>query len=225
MQSSLPLAGSVTSAIRRHCRAASMLLLMRARILHRIIGIALLLPFFGWAVTGLVFFIKPGYAGAYEILSPKTYPLNEGISINPHPDWLEVRCFRTILGSHLLVRTNAGWSHLDPKSLQPKGAPTDDELKRLLTDAFSANPQRYGNISTISGHSIRTDTGVEITVDWDRLGFQQRGKDTDRIDLLYRVHYLQWTGIVGIDRPLGFIGLVFVIALTLLGARLAMKRV
>ena len=71
MQSSLPLAGSVTSAIRRHCRAASMLLLMRARILHRIIGIALLLPFFGWAITGMVFFIKPGYAGAYEILTPR----------------------------------------------------------------------------------------------------------------------------------------------------------
>jgi hypothetical protein len=200
------------------------LLLMRTRKLHRIIGIALLLPFFGWAITGLLFFIKPGYAGAYEILNPKTYPLNEDISISPAPGWLEFRCFRTVLGSHLIVRTNVGWSHLDPKTLQPKGAPTDEEIKRLLTDAFSANPQRYGNISTISGNSVKTDTGVEITVDWDRLGFQQRGKDTDRIDLLYRVHYLQWTGITGIDRPLGFIGLVLVIALTLLGARLAIKR-
>jgi uncharacterized iron-regulated membrane protein len=44
---------------------------MRVRNLHRIIGIALLLPFFGWAITGMVFFIKPGYAGAYEILTPR----------------------------------------------------------------------------------------------------------------------------------------------------------
>src|SRR4029079_12678348 len=99
---------------------------MRARIVHRVVVIILLLPFFGWAITGLVFFIKPGYAGAYEILNPKTYPLNEDISISPAPGWLEFRCFRTVLGSHLIVRTNVGWSHLDPKTLEPKGAPTNE---------------------------------------------------------------------------------------------------
>ena len=197
---------------------------MRARKLHRIIGIVLLLPFFGWTLTGFVFFIKPGYAGAYEILNPKTYPLDIGISVSPEPGWLEFRCFRTVLGNHMIARTNEGWLHLNPENMQPRPMPTDDEIKLLLTDAFSANPQRYGNISDISGNSIKTDTAVEIIIDWKRLNFQQRGKDTDRIDLLYKIHYLQWTGINSIDKPLGLIGLVLVMALTMLGVRLAIKR-
>jgi hypothetical protein len=56
----------------------------------------------GWAGTGCVFFLKPGYADAYEFLSPKTYPLEEAASITPDPSWLEYRCFRTILGEHLI---------------------------------------------------------------------------------------------------------------------------
>src|SRR6185295_16198060 len=81
-------------------------MVMRIRRLHRIIGIVLLLPFLGWAITGLIFFIKPGYEGAYEVLSPKTYSLDRAISISPDPSWLEFRYFRTILGEHLIARTN-----------------------------------------------------------------------------------------------------------------------
>jgi hypothetical protein len=67
------------------------------------------------------------------------------------------------------------------------------------------------------------DTGVEITLDWDRLSLRQRDADTDRIDLLYKVHYLQWTGVTIVDRAVGITGLVLVMALTVLGARLAIK--
>ena len=42
---------------------------MPARLLHKIIGVVLLLPLLGWAATGAIFFIKPGYAGAYEQLA------------------------------------------------------------------------------------------------------------------------------------------------------------
>ena len=196
---------------------------MRARSSHRAIGIVLLLPFFGWALTGLVFFIKPGYAGAYEVLSPKTYPLDGVASISPDPSWREFRYLRTVLGDHLLARTDSGWQHLDPTSKQPRGMPTENEVKLLLMDAFSANPQRYGHISTVSGDTVRTDTGVEVTIDWNRMSLQQRGKDTQRIDLLYRVHYLQWTGVKGVDRVLGLVGLVLVMVLTTLGACLAIK--
>jgi hypothetical protein len=62
---------------------------MKARTLHRVIGLILLLPFFGWALTGLVFFVKPGYEGAYELLSPKTYPLDSALTINPDPSWAD----------------------------------------------------------------------------------------------------------------------------------------
>jgi hypothetical protein len=197
---------------------------MRARKIHRCIGIILLLPFLGWAITGLVFFIKPGYAAAYEILSPRTYPLNGALPINPDPAWLEFRFLRTVLGDHLLVRTDRGWQHLNPANKQPRVMPNESEVKLLLKDAFSVNPSRYGNISRVSGDKVWTDTGVEINIDWNRMSLQQRGKDTDRIDLLYRIHYLQWTGVKRLDKIVGLTGLVLVMALTTLGAWLAFKR-
>jgi hypothetical protein len=193
------------------------------RKLHRILGLVLLLPFFGWAITGLVFFLKPGYEGAYEGLSPKTYPLEGSLSIHPDPSWLEFRCFRTILGDHLIARTADGWLHLNPRDLRPRSLPTEGEIRRLLTDAISANPGRYGKIVSLSGDTARTDTGVEITMDWTSLSLQQKGRDTERIDQLYKIHYLQWTGIRSLDRAVGFVGIVLVIALTLLGARLAIR--
>ena len=198
---------------------------MRARTLHRAIGIVLLVPFFSWAITGFIFFLKPGYAGAYEVLSAKTYPLNEqAVSINSNPSWREIRYMRTILGDHLIVRTDAGWSQLNPSTYQVRQWPTDDEVKLLVKDALSANPHRYGEIVNITGDSITTTTGVEITLNWNALSFQQRGKDTDRIDLLYRIHYLQWTGVKKLDNVLGLFGVSLVIVLTTLGAWLAFKR-
>jgi hypothetical protein len=197
---------------------------MRARKLHRSIGIVLVLPFFGWAITGLIFFIKPGYPAAYETLSPRTYPLTGALPINPDPAWLELRSLRTVLGDHLLVRTNSGWQHLNPTDKQPRTRPNESEVKLLLKDAFSVNPARYGNISRVSGDKVWTDTGVEVSIDWNRMSLQQRGKDTDWIDLLYRIHYLQWTGVKSLDKIVGFTGLVLVMVLTTLGAWLAFKR-
>lgn len=197
---------------------------MKIRKLHRIIGIILLLPLFGWAITGLVFFVKPGYAGAYEFLNPKTYPLEGSLSITPDPAWREIRCFRTILGEHLLARTDTGWVHLNPENMQLRSAPTNEEIKLLLTDAFLADPQRYGHVISISDDVIQTNTGIEITIDWNSLSLQQRGRDTDFIDQLYKIHYLQWTGVKSIDKILGVAGIALVILLSLLGIRLAFKQ-
>jgi len=197
---------------------------MKARTVHRFIGLILLLPFLAWAATGFVFFLKPGYAGAYEILTPRTYPLDKAASITPDPDWLEYRYFRTVLGEHLIVRTEKGWLQLNPIDKQPKSPPTRTDIELLLKDAFTANPVRYGDISDISGTTARTSTGVEVTVDWNTVKLQQRGRDTDRIDLLYNIHYLQWTGVKTVDRALGFVGLTLVIVLTILGAWLAIRR-
>ncbi len=198
--------------------------MMRARSVHRIIGIVLLIPFFCWAITGLIFYLKPGYEHAYEVLTPKTYLVNTQQPINPAPGWLEVRYLRTILGDHLLVRTKSGWVHIDPSNNQPKTAPSEEDLRKLIKDAFSSNPQRYGEIATLSGNTVTTNTGVEVTLDWNRMSLQQKGKDTDRIDLLYRIHYLQWTGVKTIDRVVGFVGITLVLLLTSLGALLAFKR-
>ena len=197
---------------------------MRTRTAHRVIGIILLLPFVGWAITGLVFFIKPGYTGAYEVLTPKFYPINNQVLISEDPNWLEVRYLRTILGEHLLVRTDSGWMNLNPGDKRPRAAATDDETRRLLQDAFSMNPKRYGQIVSVNGNTVTTDTGVAVTIDWNRMSLQQTGQDTKWIDSLYRIHYLQWTGVRSIDHVVGLTGIALVLVLTGLGASLAFRR-
>jgi hypothetical protein len=196
---------------------------MTVRRLHRILGIVMLLPFVGWAATGIVFFTKPGYGAAYDALAVKTYPLERPLTVHPDPAWREVRYLRTILGPHLIVRMSTGWVQLNPVTLEPLPAPPDDEVKRLIADAFTASPARYGRIVTLDGGVATTDTGAVITFDWNRLGLQQRGRDTDRIDFLYKIHYLQWTGQKTLDKVLGLGGLTLLIALTALGARLALR--
>ena len=197
---------------------------MIARRLHRIIGIALLLPFFAWALTGLIFFIKPGYAGAYEMLSPKTYPIETQLQITAEPGWQEFRYVRTILGDHLLVREKSGWIQVDSANHQQRTQPTENEVRTLLKDAFSSNPARYGEIASVKENVATTNTGVEVTLDWNRLSLQQKGSDTDRIDLLYRIHYLQWTGVKSVDRVVGLVGIGLVLVLSSLGASLAFRR-
>lgn len=194
---------------------------MSARLAHRIIGIVLLLPLLGWAVTGAIFFIKPGYGGAYEALAVKTYPLDGGEAIRPQAGWREARMVKTILGTHLLARTEAGWRNLDPASLQPAPIPGGETMQRLLQDAFTANPDRYGKIVRLVDRTVTTDTGVEVVLDWNRLSLQQKGKDTARIDAIYKVHYLQWTGNKTVDKVVGAVGLILLVTLTLIGARLA----
>ena len=85
----------------------------------------MLLPLVGWCVTGFVFFIKPGYEGAYELLQPKTYPLDGPLAITPDPSWLELRYLKTIIGNHLLVRTAQGWLALP---LAPPSLATNQKL-------------------------------------------------------------------------------------------------
>ena len=196
---------------------------MMIRRLHRVVGVVMLLPLAGWALTGTVFFLKPGYAGAYDLLQVKTYPLESNISIQTDPSWLEARLIRTALGEHLLARTATGWINLNPQTLQPNTKPSPDQIKELITDAISGNP-RYGTVSTVEGNSIATETGVRIELDWNRLSLSQRGKDTDRLDALYKIHYLQWTGLRNVDKVLGAIGIVLVLGLSLLGALLFFKR-
>jgi hypothetical protein len=194
------------------------------RKLHRLIGIVMMLPFVGWAVTGTIFFIKPGYGAAYDALPIKTYPLDGPITVRPDPAWREVRHLRTILGPHLLVRADQGWVQLDPVTQQPVPAPRDEDVKRLIADAFTVNPSRYGQIVSLDERIAITDTGAVVTFDWNRMGLQQRGRDTDRIDRLYKIHYLQWTGQKDVDKVLGLAGLALLVVLTALGARLAFRR-
>lgn len=193
---------------------------MTTRSVHRALGVTMLLPLVAWAITGAIFFIKPGYGAAYDSLSVRTHPIAAPLTVTPATDWREVRYFRTVLGEHLLARTDAGWKHFDPKTMQPRAEPGDTDLRALLTDAFAANPIRYGQVTGTDSLEATTDTGVRITLDWNRMTLSQRGRDTDRIDAIYRVHYLQWTGVDGVDRVLGGVGLLLLVSLSAAGARL-----
>jgi len=86
------------------------------------------------------------------------------------------------------------------------------------------NPKRYGQIVSVNGKTVTTDTGIVVTIDWDRMSLQQTGSDTKWIDSLYRIHYLQWTGVRSIDRVVGLTGIALILILTALGASLAFRR-
>ena len=182
----------------------------------------MLLPLTAWAVTGAIFFIKPGYGAAYDALPIKTYPIAR-MAIDGDPAWLEARYLKTVLGDHLLVRTSAGWQHLDPSTRQARPSPGDQEIRALVADATAANPARYGSVTSVSDNVATTDTGARVTVNWKPLSLSQRGRDTDRIDAIYKVHYLQWTGIALLDRVVGGLGLVLILVLSGLGVRLWLR--
>jgi uncharacterized iron-regulated membrane protein len=202
---------------------------MSVRRLHRVLGLALLLPILAWAATGFVFFVKPGYKDAYAALRVRALPLAEPAPIAPPAEgWLETRRLRTVLGEHLLVRTGSGWSHLDPVTLRTRALPGDADLRALIEDAMAGDAARYGRIASLvredGAASATTTTGVAIDLDWATLSLSQSGRDTRRIDALYSIHYLQWTGIAAVDRVLGGAGLVSLLALAVFGLRLALPR-
>ncbi len=197
---------------------------MKSRKLHKLIGLILVLPMLGWTFTGLVFFIKPGYQGAYEQLSVKTYPLSQPITIIPQDNWQEVRVVKTVLGEHLIVKANNKSQHLDPTTLLAMPEPTTLQLETLINDAFTDNQARYGDIISTDGLTAKTNTGVEVVLNWSSLRLSQQGQDTQLINLLYQVHYLQWTPFKELNQVVGIFGLILLISLTVLGVRIYLKQ-
>jgi hypothetical protein len=61
---------------------------MKSKRIHRIIGLLLVLPVIGWTITGVIFFIKPGYQAAYDQLVVKTYPLEKSFVIPESKEWI-----------------------------------------------------------------------------------------------------------------------------------------
>ena len=193
---------------------------MLSRSFHKYLGLVMLVPLFGWASTGLVFVFKPGYEGAYEMLTLKTYPLQHAFSVQPESDWDEVRIVRSVLGNHLLVKMQGTPLHLNPASLSPAPIPGSAELRLLFEDAIGSNTKRYGTVEQVQGTTARTSTGVSITMDWNSLELEQRGLDRKVIGLLYKLHYLEWTPWPQVNRVLGLVGLLCLVALSVFGLRI-----
>jgi hypothetical protein len=191
--------------------------------LHQILGIALLLPLLLWSLTGIVFLIKPGYEGAYQKIDPKLYDIDTAFPLTPASGWSEMRLVKTVLGYHLIVNADGTWLHLDPNTLQKKPLPQRAELTKLLNDAISLDPERYGEIKDIIDNKAYTDTGVEISLDWSNLTLQQQGKDTQLIRLIYKIHYLEWFGVPSIDKALGTLAIALLLILSTLGLVLYLR--
>ena len=110
--------------------------------IHTILGLILIVPLLAWAFTGLIFLIKPGYSQAYEQLSLQLYPIDQHDIALPEKPWIEVRLLKTILGHHLLVKSDNTWQHLDPITFMPppcqvktiKYAYYTMQLRKIATD-------------------------------------------------------------------------------------------
>lgn len=196
---------------------------MAARKIHQLLGLFLLLPFLGWIGTGVVFLIKPGYEGAYEKVSVKTYPLERQFVFNPSDDWQQIRLLRSTLGYHLLVNKAGVWHHLDPMTLDPWSEPSKAIQVSLLQDAVSVNPARYGRVLDYEAGVFQTTTGVELSLDWDSLSIQQKGADTKVIGTLYKIHYLQWFNQPWADLVLGIVALLSLLVLVVYGLILYLR--
>lgn len=197
---------------------------MLATKLHRVVAVAVAIPIVLWSITGIIFITQPGYGEAYAELSPKTYPIPGVLEIKPMAHWEEIKLFRTILGDHLIVREGNQWYHLNPATNTAMPRPSEKAIERLVSDAISTNAPRYGKIVENQNGFVKTDTGVEITLDWTRMELSQQGKDTRLIDLLYRIHYLQWLGNKVPDKLLGVSGLSLLIALFSTGLILLLRK-
>lgn len=190
---------------------------------HRLLGGILLLPFIAWSLTGVFFLVRPAYEQAYSVLSPKTYPADQ-INISAQPEWQEMRLLKTVLGLHLLVKQEGGWQQLDPDSLEVRATPVEADLVSFVEDAISQDTLRYGELLPGESDPFRTSTGVTIAVNWDSLSLYQRGADTRWIDRIYRIHYLQWTGIAFLDTILGVAGLLLLLLMTATGSAMLLRR-
>ena len=194
------------------------------RRIHRFLGWCLILPFFVWAFTGLVFFIKPGYQAAFSYLTVKTYPISNAVQLIPQPEWQEIKLLQTVLGPHLMVKQSDRWQQLNLTDFTVRPQPSADELQRLIKDAMSVDSKRYGEQLLKTEQGFVTDTGVQIQLDWASLSLSQQGKDTELINNLYKAHYLQWTGQKTLDQVLGVIGLVLLMLTTVVGVWLLIRR-
>ena len=195
-----------------------------SRRVHRILGWCLILPFFVWAFTGLVFFIKPGYQAAFSSLTVKTYPISKVVQLIPKPEWQEIKLLQTVLGTHLMVKQSDSWQQLDLNDFTVRPQPTADDFELLIQDAISVDPKRYGKQVLTTEQGFVTDTGVLIQLDWASLSLSQQGKDTELINNLYKAHYLQWTGQKTLDQVLGVLGLILLMLTTVVGVRLLIRR-
>jgi uncharacterized iron-regulated membrane protein len=210
---------------------------------HRWLAISLAVPLVVWSVTGLMFHLKPGWDRAYEQLTPErtTGPdLGAVVPVSTISETLagssssrpisKVELFETVLGPLYRVRADDRTTLVDARTGRVLSPLTVDQAKALAMDAVARSPHRaaYGDPhdTTVAAETIDVRFDDEITVEVGRSDatLTQHGSDTSRIDWLYRIHYLQWTGNRTLDRVIAMAGLVLIWAALIPGVVLFTRR-
>jgi uncharacterized iron-regulated membrane protein len=201
---------------------------------HRWLAIVLVVLLVVWSVTGLLFHLKPGWSRAYDMLSAERGgPLRPGTLVAPAVVGDEVTSLQlidTALGPLYRVTSAAGPALFDAKTGARRSPLPIADAKILALDAIgrSAHAPAYGEIETadVRGETavIELSGGATVEVGLRTARISQHGGDTERIDWLYRIHYLQWTGNKSIDKILAIGGLALIWAVVIPGLVLFVRR-
>ncbi len=202
---------------------------------HRWLAIGLVALLVVWSVTGLLFHLKPGWDRAYDQLSVErgdtTLPLQQLIPMTSlgSPSIGRIELFDTVLGPLYRLRTSTGTELVDARTGRPRTLDVSD-ARALVADAVARSPHHaaYGEIANVAVADatarVTFAAGPIVEIGLHDARVSQRGRDTDRIDWLYRIHYLQWTGNPTFDRAFAIFGLVLIWAVMIPGIVLFVRR-
>ena len=202
---------------------------------HRYLALVLVVPLIVWSATGLLFHLKPGWSRAYDMLdaeqpltSTEVTPLSTVTATVP--DVQRVELFGTVIGPLYRLSTKTGTTLVDATTGAKRSPLTEADARSLASDAVvhSREKAAYGEIAKTE---VRADVvrftfsrGPIVEIGREDARISQHGADTDRINWLYRIHYLQWTGKKTLDRVLAGVGLALIWLVMIPGLVLAWRR-
>lgn len=204
---------------------------------HRWLAIVLVVLLTVWSITGLLFHLKPGWDRAYDQLSAERRGsalrpdavVSLAALANPGPI-VRVELFDTALGPLYRVGSETGDELFDATTGRRRSPLDADDARALAGDAVARSPHRdaYGALEdvTLDGDiaRLRFADGPVVELGRRDARMSQHGSDTERIDWLYRIHYLQWTGNHTIDRGFAMFGLALIWAVIIPGIVLFVRR-
>ena len=203
---------------------------------HRYLALLLVVPLIVWSVTGLLFHLKPGWSRAYDMLDAER-PLESG-QVTPistitatFPDGIQrLELFGSAIGPLYRVTSGRTTALIDATTGARRSPLTSSDARTLVLDAISQSREKagYGEITSTEERDdavrFRFSNGITVDVGRNDARISQRGNDTERIDWLYRIHYLKWTGNQSVDRVLAVVGLALIWFVMIAGLVLAWRR-
>ena len=191
-----------------------------------------------WSATGLLFHIKPGWDRAYDMPSAERRDTRLAVGLYVPPaivtkqaaDVRRVELFDTALGAMYRVTAAERTYLVDAATGLARSPLPVPDAKTLVADAIARSRHRaaYGAMGAVTSDDgtvrVAYEGGVIVEIDRNDARISQRGADTDRIDWLYRIHYLQWSGNKTVDKLLAMAGLALIWAVMIPGIVLFVRR-